>query len=337
MTPPAEPPRRRWLDRLSGADLLALALLWTVETFIAERHWLATLVTYLPQWPFVAPAALLLLVSLVRRARRATLINAGAVLFGMVALLGFRFTLPGNIPKGSPVLRVMTFNIRHGDGGTERIAAAIRHLDPDVICLQEANAYGRLPDPRPGLQRALPGYHFAHGGELMIASRYPIRSRRIVPLETLRTRRPALETVLDVGGKTVTVLNVHLATFVTTASLQNRRGRSLPAYLRGTADLRAEQTTALLARARAVQTPLIVAGDFNTPPRGRVYGRLTGALHDAFAERGRGFGYTFPARRPMLRIDYLLTSGGAIPVRASVPAVLASDHRPLIAEVALLK
>jgi vancomycin resistance protein VanJ len=325
--------RRRWLDTLSGADLLALALLWAAETFVAERHWLATLVTYLPQWPFVAPAALLLLVSLVCRARRAVLINAGALLFGVVALLGFRFAPPPDIPKDRRVLRVMTFNIRHGDGGTERIAAAIRELAPEVICLQEANALGRLPDPKPGLQRALPGYHFAHQGELMVASRYPIRSRRVVPLEELRTRRPALETVLDVGGKAVTVLNVHLATFVTTASLQNRRGRSLPDYLRGTAELRDEQTTALLAR--AVQTPLIVAGDFNTPPRGRVYQRLTGALHDAFAERGRGFGYTFPARRPMLRIDYLFTSGGVIPVRASVPAVLVSDHRPLMAEVGL--
>lgn len=328
-------PRRRWLGALTGTNLSALALLFLIERFVAERHWLATFLTYIPQWPFLVPAVLLLLAALVRRDRRSALVNAGALVLGLVVLLGFRFALPLR-PAASERLRVMTFNILHGERGTEQIAAVIRAAAPDVICLQETNAFRALPDPKPALRRALPGYDFAEHGELMVASRHPIRSRQVRPLGTLRTRRPALEVVLDVRGQPVTVLCVHLATFVTGASLTRRGGRSLPEYLRATSAIREEQTAALLFGALMTSTPLVVAGDFNTPPRGRVYGCLTETFYDAFAERGRGLGYTYPADHPQMRIDYVFSRGGALPADARVPVErAASDHRPLIAEIAL--
>ena len=327
-------PRLRWLGALTGADLGALALLFLIERFVAERHWLATLITYIPQWPFLVPAALLLLAALALRDRRSALVNAGTLLFGLVALLGFHFSLPRQ--GGTEHLRVMTFNIRHGDGGTERIAAVIRAADPEVVCLQETNAFRALPDPKPALRRALPGYAFAEHGELMIASRHPIRRRQLRPLGTLRTRRPALEAVLDVRGRPVTVLDVHLGTFVTGASLAKRGGRSLPEYLRETGAIRTEQAAALLGRGLLTSTPLVVAGDFNTPPRGLVYERLSEMFYDAFAERGRGLGWTYPADLPQMRIDYVFSRGGALPADARVPVARdASDHRPLVADLIL--
>jgi vancomycin resistance protein VanJ len=232
----------------------------------------------------------------------------------------------------------MTFNIRHGEAGAARLGQVIRAADSDIVCLQETNAFRHLPDPVPRLTRELPGYHIVRHGELMTASRLPVVSHAVRPLGVRRTRRPALETLVDVGnGRRVTVLNAHLATFVTGASLARRRdGESLLSYLRGTGAIRREQVNAVRERVASVQTPLVIAGDFNTPPRGLAYRILPRVADDAWARRGAGLGWTFPADRPQMRIDYVWTAHGASARRVSVsPAGLTSDHRAVIAEMVL--
>lgn len=327
---------RHRLAVLSWANLAALVLLWLAETFVAERAWPTILLTYMPQGPLLAPVAPLLLVSLFRREGRACLVNLGAAAFGLVALLGFRWALPPLVATTDPVVRVMSFNIEHGKAGAAKIAEAVRDARPDIVCFQETNAYQQLPDPVPGLRRALGGAYpfFARHGELLIVSRHALVGQSVLPLAQTRTRRPALQAVLEVEGQQVTIINVHLATAVSGASLANRRV-SLPSYLRETAAVRAEQVSALRGWARAVETPLIIAGDFNTPPRGRVYRSMTRSFADAFARRGRGGGYTFPADRPQMRIDYLWTANGARAQSAVVWPVRISDHRPLVAEISL--
>src|SRR5207248_530754 len=113
----------------------------------------------------------------------------------------------------------------------------------------------------------------------------------------IKTGRVILETVLAVNGKRLTVLNVHLSTAATGATL-TRRSMPLPAYLRHTAAVRWEQVTTLL-RVAGDRSPLLIAGDFNNPPRGRLYGRLTGRFQDAFSAAGWGLGDTFPSGFPL--------------------------------------
>ena len=76
-------------------------------------------------------------------------------------------------------------------------------------------------------------------------------------------------------------------------------------------------------------------GDFNNPPRGRLYQRLAGCFQDAFRAAGWGLGETYPVGTPLLRIDYLFAGQGVGVSRCWVPNVRASDHRPTVAEVVL--
>jgi endonuclease/exonuclease/phosphatase family metal-dependent hydrolase len=76
-------------------------------------------------------------------------------------------------------------------------------------------------------------------------------------------------------------------------------------------------------------------GDFNTPPRGRVYRELTAKFEDGFRTAGYGAGYTYPARRPLMRIDYVFTTAGITVKRCRVIPVQASDHLPVIADIGL--
>jgi endonuclease/exonuclease/phosphatase family metal-dependent hydrolase len=62
---------------------------------------------------------------------------------------------------------------------------------------------------------------------------------------------------------------------------------------------------------------------------------LTAVLVDGWAAVGRGPGHTFPARRPLARIDHVLVSAQLRPVAADVPDTRASDHRPVVVELDL--
>ena len=62
---------------------------------------------------------------------------------------------------------------------------------------------------------------------------------------------------------------------------------------------------------------------------------LTTVLVDVWAAVGVGPGLTFEARRPFARIDYVLVSGGLVPVAAEVVDTRASDHRPVVADLDL--
>jgi len=82
----------------------------------------------------------------------------------------------------------------------------------------------------------------------------------------------------------------------------------------------------------------VLAGDFNVPDGGALLRRRFAGLRDAFAEEGSGFGYTFPVNGrwlPWMRLDRVLLGAGLQAVHVEVPATAASDHAPLIVDLAL--
>jgi endonuclease/exonuclease/phosphatase family metal-dependent hydrolase len=87
-----------------------------------------------------------------------------------------------------------------------------------------------------------------------------------------------------------------------------------------------------IVRARASEvTPLLLAGDLNSEPGSAVVRRIQEAgLRDAWAECGRGDGLTYPADRPVKRIDYVWLSGTLRCTAAEVLDTQISDHRPLL-------
>ena len=334
-TTAGRPASRSRLERLTTIYLAGLVLIGLGARLIGERFWLTTLLAYAPQFLFLIPGALLLPFVLWKR-RRAALAKLGGALLVYLLLDGWRFSLPSKPATSSEVpLRLLTYNIRSGGGGVEKLAAAIRTVSPDAICLQEASPYFDLPDPMPPLQKLLPEWRFTNYGDMAIG----VRGGEIEGLEVVRypvpgSYRAALLVRTTLKGQPLTLVTTHLATAFHGETITSQR-RRLPRYLESTGRARHVQLDALLARTDRVSGPLILCGDFNTPPRGVEYARLAERFTDAFAATGNGFGWSYSAKHPLLRIDYIWCNEKVRPIKAKILDWPHSDHKPLLADLAL--
>lgn len=336
--------------KVSLFNAALLLLFWMLTHVVAERTRLTTILTYAPQLPWLLPTFGLLLFTLWRARKtrnwRVPFFNGAVLLSAVVFVLGFNvpfrsvFT-PANATSNTrsaaasaPKLRVMTFNIELGSKGVENIARAIDTQNPDVICLQETLGYGVLPDPIPLLQSRLREWpHMARTNEVTTFSRFPIVSWRRFQMPA-SSSRAILETVLDVRGTRFTVFNAHIG--MEPADANDKAWLdSQPRFLRfgGSTRTRTVQAQVVLDSVRDTKTPFIVCGDFNIPPRGRVYQMLSRELSDSFRVVGWGCGHSFPASSPLLKIDYIWTNPQVRVLDAFVPNVRASDHRPYVADL----
>jgi endonuclease/exonuclease/phosphatase family metal-dependent hydrolase len=95
------------------------------------------------------------------------------------------------------------------------------------------------------------------------------------------------------------------------------------------------QIAAAVAAARDDVPPFVIGGDTNLPALSAVGRRHFAGMTDAFDDVGFGFGYTFPASRPWMRIDRVLGGRGIRFGDVRVGARGASDHRPLFVDLEL--
>jgi endonuclease/exonuclease/phosphatase (EEP) superfamily protein YafD len=81
----------------------------------------------------------------------------------------------------------------------------------------------------------------------------------------------------------------------------------------------------------------IVLGDFNaTVDHSPLRSLLAAGLVDTHAELGRGWAPTWPAAFPLVQIDHVLHGPGWAAVSASEHLLPGTDHRAVVAELALL-
>jgi len=325
-----------WLSAVNFGLLIAL---YIIESRTAERHWLGTLITYAPQHFYCLPSLILLAWAGFRKNGRAMAINLAALAFFGTALLGFCVPWRAEIDGlGGPHaqrkhIRVMTYNIHHSQNGGILVADEIRKAKPDVVFLQEANALLDWSSAVSEFLHSDPSWRLIDYGELAILSRYPIKEHAISQMEWT-TGRIIVKAVLDVEGRSVTVIDVHLNSSLR-SGLTDFRGVSLADRLNAASRTRLVQLDALLNVTRRIPGPLIVAGDFNTPPRGELYRRMSARLTDAFGYAGWGVGYTFRSDVPAMRIDYVFLGNGVRAERCWAPHTQVSDHLPLVADVEL--
>ncbi len=329
------PSKRSLLWWSSLVNICLMIAIYFVEQSIGERTGVTTLITYMPQHVFGIPLVLLILCSLALRDWRSLAYNIAGAMFFAVNIMGFNIPVSSYEGISGQHLRVMAYNIHHASCGVDAVAKTIKEMDPDVLCVQEANAAGRLSDPMPELKRRMSGWEVSRHGELAIFSRFPIASSTVTPLMP-KTTRTALCSVISVDHRTVTIINAHLNTATTATSITDRSTR-VRKYLVQTARVRGIQVDRLLEIAAKMKTPVIVAGDFNNPPRGRLYARIVHSFQDAFQRAGLGFGYTYTFRSygPVMRIDYIF-AGRDFRVRdCLVPRSHSSDHRPVVSDLVL--
>jgi vancomycin resistance protein VanJ len=210
-------------------------------------------------------------------------------------------------------LRVVTHNISASNTSTQKTAEALLAEHPDLLAIEEiAGQADRIL--RTTFADDYP--HTASTGTVGLWSRYPISASE--PLDLGLSWARALRAVVDTDRGEVAVYVVHLASVRVGVLGFHSSQRNLAVRLL------ADQVAADPVR------QVIVMGDFNGSSYDRALGPLLDEVRSAQRLAGRGFGFSWPARFPMARIDQILVRG-LQPRRAWVLDRTGSDHRPVAA------
>jgi vancomycin resistance protein VanJ len=335
------PPRqqKRLLPRLviwtSSLYLICLTTLAIVLWKYADRWWPATVLLYSPRWLMTLPMFLLAPLAIaVHRKSLITLALATIVLAW--PLLGLRLSVLGlSSGNGKPALRVLSCNIHRSQLNTNDFRAIIDQIRPDVIALQDWSS---------NHQEGLFGdddWHFRRDGELFIASRYPIIEAHWIalnepPLPKFAIRLgAAMHYRLQTPSGTISVINLHLSSPHVALQSLWKWGDGLAQQLDFNSLCRDQECTSIEDVASRIHEPLIILGDFNTPPESNIYREHWSGFINAFNARGFGFGTTHSSTASSVRIDHILLNDGLTPRRCWLEQPAGSPHKPLVAEVDL--
>jgi endonuclease/exonuclease/phosphatase (EEP) superfamily protein YafD len=264
-----------------------------------------------------------------------------------------------------PVLRVLTFNADHtyyGAGGEAGLARVLDRFEPELVALQEASlVWFQYED----FATTTPGYRplIAHPRLSPPPVEPELEGGRQLPVLTdgewvsfeeveiggpddddTGPRSTLTRSEIDWEGQRIAVYNVHLRSFGPARPWRSRQRdgvltlgawREALATYRDDFRARAEDAERLRAALDAEPLPFLLCGDLNSTPHHWTYAHLSRGLVDAFGQAGRGWGATYHDRLPLVRIDYILASSHWRAISAGVPRGLASDHRSVVARLAL--
>ncbi len=232
-------------------------------------------------------------------------------------------------------LRVMTYNIHHGEGvdgvvDLARIAEVIRRESPDLVGLQEVDKGVARTQRRdfPAELAALTGmtcvfsnnFHY-QGGEYgnAILTRLPLERWTNTHLRMLRPneQRGVLQVVVRIRDRQLLFMNTHID------------------YRRDDAERLANVEQFKEIVAAEAPLPVIFVGDFNSLPGSRTHAAMSEFFDDVWPTAGEGPGFTFNSTNADRGIDYVWISKGAPlkPLRAWIPLTTASDHLPLAVDL----
>lgn len=238
-------------------------------------------------------------------------------------------------------LRVMSFNIHAGIGDDnrldlDRVAGVVRDSGADVVGLQEVDrhwsARSNFVDQAAALAREL-RMHVVYGANLdrdplqpgeprrqygtAILSQTPILDwqNTLLPRTGNLEQRGLLRARTVVRGVPLQVYNTHLQ--------------------HNSAAERQLQADAIRDIVGTPDESVLLLGDLNAVPEAPEIATILTSLVDAWEQAGVGDGFTISADNPTRRIDYVLTSEDVVARSAAVITTDASDHLPVVADVAL--
>ncbi len=223
-------------------------------------------------------------------------------------------------------IRVMSYNIHRGIGkdgklNMDRIFSTISDSKVDIVALQEVERYS----VRTGFQDQIAyladklSMNYVYGKSMNILngqygnavlSRYPIKSSKVSQLPSKGENRILLSADLSINGKSLGVHSTHLGL--------DRLERSA-------------QLASIAGLLQDCDGPHVLAGDFNAG--GEELSVLCSQYLDSAVQYGAEKEITFEYGTGGSRIDYLLLSGGLVPIHYEVVKSDASDHFPIISTI----
>lgn len=225
---------------------------------------------------------------------------------------------------GTPRLRLYTANLLFTNTDMSGIAAEIRAARPDVLALQEVSPQNLSRLAAEGVLDEFPHQALAPRPDpfgTAILSRLPLEGAE----SWFAAEVPMARATVVVGDRRVRLYDVHTRTPFGPGAVERWKN----------------ELAALEEVAAEEKEPLVLAGDFNATSGHRSFRRLLGAgLRDAHVERGRWFVTTWPLDlRPLpafVHIDHVLVSEDVAVLDVREGTGRGSDHRPLVADLALI-
>lgn len=231
----------------------------------------------------------------------------------------------------SLIIKVLTYNIHHGADAHEivnlkRTGEVIKKSGAHLAALQEVDFL--MPRSFFSLQARRLGkilhMNYMFGTNMIwsglfrygnaILSRYPVIESVNIPLPYVAEKRGLLKALIRVNNHTQFYL--------------------LCAHLGLSAPERRVQTEIILETIQELNTPCILAGDFNCGPDAPELDCLKECLMDTAAKK-LGAYVTFPSYRPQFCLDYIMATREWRVKSAGIPISEASDHLPLLVELEL--
>jgi vancomycin resistance protein VanJ len=267
--------------------------------------------TFLPWVGLAVPV--LAVAALVRRSA-----TAGVALLVPTLVWGLMFgdlLIPGKGAGGAYDLRVLSHNVDAANPNPKQTAQDLIAADADVMALEEITT-ADMKVYKAAFAKKYP-YEVSRD-TVGLWSKYPVVQSESVDVGFAWTRALRAEVTTPEGKVAVYVAHLASVRVGTSGFTSDQRNNTIKALGRQIAEEKV--------------AGVIVMGDFNGTANDRSLAPLTAGLRSAQGAAGTGFGFTWPAKFPMARIDHIMVRG-VTPTKAWVMKPTGSDHRPVIAEL----
>ncbi|MBP3656534.1 MAG: endonuclease/exonuclease/phosphatase family protein [Clostridia bacterium] len=232
-------------------------------------------------------------------------------------------------------MKIMSFNTQHCRNYVTRVidyrvmADAILGCGADIVGLNEIRDQGEAEgyEPQTAALSALTGMEHTYFAEAIrvngpnpygnaLLSRIPIVHAETIPVPdpNPKTGGEYYETRCLLKAKLANGLTVLVIHFGLNADEQENAVRTVEAHIE--------------------DQNCILMGDFNVLPDDPVLAPIRARMRDT-ADVFAAPLLSFPSDAPQMKIDYIFVSPDIEVIAADIPAIVASDHRPHTAEIAL--
>jgi endonuclease/exonuclease/phosphatase family metal-dependent hydrolase len=303
----------------TGFSIFLLLLVYPVTSFPSAFMELAS---HFTPWGYVLALLLQLPYLLLKR-------NIIVLTLVLVTITGSALTLPTSIfrlpaskEKPPGALRIATANLRKQTSQHRLMQSLVKRYDIDIVAIQEYNRWTFDTDPVASL-RAFESALGMHSGldpsfvrraslgqlERIVFSRFPDITQGTKPYTPFSSFTPYyMEAAISLPSeKELTVAAVHF------------RPRRQP-------------IDEMTEKYDGLRTPFILCGDLNATEFDRRLKPFRDAFTDAHSAAGSGFGFTFPRRFPLIRIDHLFSNEYLKPLNCFTVLLERSDHLMVIAD-----
>lgn len=263
---------------------------------------------------------------------------------------------------GADTFKIMTYNVIHGwdlenkGGDRNRTMQYIIDSGCDIVCLQEVVKFDEAEIPlftreqQDTLRKVYPFWVGDPSNDMKVLSKYPVmfeKGYNYIDGSFDQKRYSFFK--ITVKGHKMTLINVHLLSFMLTAKERDvlTRIRSVDdvktSYREFKGDIRQKLKRGFKKRKYDVKIlrntidrikgPLIICGDFNDVPESYAYRLLKGEdLRDAYVETNFGPTVTYNRHAFWFHLDQIFYRGPLKALSVDRGDIKTSDHYPLIAE-----